>query len=101
MRRWKEHFLIRKAGSVACLDCGKYGRDSQGPLGKWKRKWLQEPCAGFAKIPKPLLELLRAGTFDYPSVRTNGSWVEVGVLVGGVAEHLSERLRGANVHLAH
>ena len=68
---------------------------SQGPLGKWQRKWLHEPCAGVGKLPKPLVELLGAGAFDFPVVRVKENWVELGVGSAAVGERLSRRLKGA------
>ena len=100
-RRWKEHLLIRKGGRIACLDCGKYGAAVQGSLGKWKRKWLHEPCAGVGKLPKPLVELLFSGAVDFPCVRAKESWVEFRVRSAAVCERLSRRLKDANIQLAH
>ena len=83
------------------MACGKYGQVSQGPLGKWERKWLHEPCAGIVNIPKPLMDLLKTGVIDYPSVRAEEAWVEYGVWSCAAAERLSIRLKDANFQLTH
>ena len=99
-RRCKDRFLIRKGGKVACLDCGKFGQAQQGPLGKWRRRWLQEPCAGEGKMPKPLRDLYNAGGFDLPGIRTDVGWVQLGEQDGVWRARLVQRPSDAKVYIA-